>query len=223
VKKLMLSAMAAAVLFSLFGCHNRSGMDERLVPLKPMQQSYHGVLPCADCEGIDVSLFLEKDGTWVSNIRYIGGKTPGSYGNYGTWARTAEKLVLTDNKGMKTYLLARNEALEILDNSGKHIDSPFNHTLKATDMPLPTTPIAMKGMYRYMADTATFQDCATGRTFLMADNAQLERGFGGAAKPVLVVLKAHYIHMENPDTGAAFKALKADSDGRFSPGKGCDD
>ncbi|WP_227651745.1 copper resistance protein NlpE N-terminal domain-containing protein, partial [Klebsiella pneumoniae] len=39
--------------------------------LKPMPQSWRGVLPCADCEGIETSLFLEKDGTWVMNERYL--------------------------------------------------------------------------------------------------------------------------------------------------------
>jgi copper homeostasis protein (lipoprotein) len=46
--------------------------------LKPMQQSWRGVLPCADCEGIETSLFLQKDGTWVMNQRYQGAKEPSS-------------------------------------------------------------------------------------------------------------------------------------------------
>jgi uncharacterized lipoprotein NlpE involved in copper resistance len=38
-----------------------------------MQQSWRGVF-CADCEGIETSLFLAKDGTWVMNQRYQGAK-----------------------------------------------------------------------------------------------------------------------------------------------------
>lgn len=38
--------------------------------LKPMQQSWRSVLPCEDCECIETSLFLEKDGTWMMNERY---------------------------------------------------------------------------------------------------------------------------------------------------------
>ncbi|MEN1769698.1 copper resistance protein NlpE N-terminal domain-containing protein, partial [Pseudomonas aeruginosa] len=61
---------------------------------------FRGVLPCADCEGIETSLFLEKDGTWVMNERYLGAREePSSFASYGTWARTADKLVLTDSKG----------------------------------------------------------------------------------------------------------------------------
>ena len=99
----LLSALAVTSLFALFGCNNRSE-TQVLQPtqneeLKPMQQSWRGVLPCADCEGIETSLFLQKDGTWVMNQRYQGAKEPSSFASYGTWARTAEKLVLTDTTG----------------------------------------------------------------------------------------------------------------------------
>ncbi len=62
MKKIIFCAAAALSLFSLFGCHNRAEM-QTLVPasaaeLKPMQQNWKGVLPCADCEGIETALFL---------------------------------------------------------------------------------------------------------------------------------------------------------------------
>lgn len=76
MKKTLLSAMAAFTLFALIGCNNRSEVDviqpTQVAELKPMQQSWRGILPCADCEGIETSLFLEKDGTWVMNERYQG-------------------------------------------------------------------------------------------------------------------------------------------------------
>lgn len=53
--------------FTLMGCNNRAEVDTlspaQAAELKPMPQSWRGVLPCADCEGIETSLFLEKDGT----------------------------------------------------------------------------------------------------------------------------------------------------------------
>lgn len=33
---------------------------------------YRGVLPCADCEGIDTLLELRADGTWERTLRYLG-------------------------------------------------------------------------------------------------------------------------------------------------------
>ncbi len=69
--------MAVISLFTLMGCNNRAEVDTlspaQAAELKPMPQSWRGVLPCADCEGIETSLFLEKDGTRVMNERYLGG------------------------------------------------------------------------------------------------------------------------------------------------------
>lgn len=77
VKKAIVTAMAVISLFTLMGCNNRAEVDTlspaQAAELKPMPQSWRGVLPCADCEGIETSLFLEKDGTWVMNERYLGG------------------------------------------------------------------------------------------------------------------------------------------------------
>ena len=111
VKKIVFSVIAACSLFALFGCNHRAETDTvqpaAMEELKPMQQSWRGVLPCADCEGIDTSLFLEKDGTWVMNERYQGVRDePSSFASYGTWARTADKLVLTDSKGAAHALTA---------------------------------------------------------------------------------------------------------------------
>ena len=75
MKKALLSALAVSTLFALFGCNNRS--ETQVVQpaqneeLKPMQQSWRGVLPCADCEGIETSLFLQKDGTWAVSYTHL--------------------------------------------------------------------------------------------------------------------------------------------------------
>lgn len=67
MKTAILSVVAVCTLFSLIGCNNRTDVEAlqstRAAELKPMQQSWRGILPCADCEGIETSLFTEKDGT----------------------------------------------------------------------------------------------------------------------------------------------------------------
>ncbi len=159
MKKIIFSVIAACSLFALFGCNHRAETDTvqpaAMEELKPMQQSWRGVLPCADCEGIDTSLFLEKDGTWVMNEHYQGARRePSSFASYGTWARTADKLVLTNSKGEKSYFRAKGDKLEMLDRNGSPIQSPLNYTLEPVKASLPTTPMAMRGMYFYMADAA---------------------------------------------------------------------
>ena len=230
MKKTLLSAMAAFTLFALIGCNNRSEVDviqpTQVAELKPMQQSWRGILPCADCEGIETSLFLEKDGTWVMNERYQGvSREPSSFGSYGTWARTADKLVLTDSEGEKSYYRAKGEKLEMLDREGNPIESKLNYTLEPVKASLPTTPMAMRGMYFYMADAATFTDCATGQRVAVANNAQLERDYAAAqgsdSKPILLVVDGHFTVEPNPDTGAMVKTLATDKNAKFVAGKGC--
>lgn len=232
MKTAILSVVAACTLFSLIGCNNRTEVDV-LQPtwaaeLKPMQQSWRGILPCADCEGIETSLFLEKDGTWVMNERYQGVRDePSSFASYGTWARTADKLVLTDSKGEKSYYRAKGEALEMLDREGNPIESQFNYTLEPVSASLPVTPMPMRGMYFYMADAATFTDCATGKRVSVANNAQLERDYltarGATDKAVLLTVEGHFTMEENPDTGTPVKTLRADKEIKFIPGQSCDD
>ncbi|CAI9393400.1 MULTISPECIES: envelope stress response activation lipoprotein NlpE [Citrobacter] len=232
MKKTLLSAMAAFTLFALIGCNNRSDVDviqpTQVAELKPMQQSWRGILPCADCEGIETSLFLEKDGTWVMNERYQGVREePSSFASYGTWARTADKLVLTDSQGEKSYYRAKGEALEMLDREGNPIESQFNYTLAPVKSSLPVTPMAMRGMYFYMADAATFTDCATGKRVSVASNAELERGYlaarGASEKPVLLSVEGHFTLEANPDTHEPVKTLMADKEIKFIPGKSCTD
>lgn len=191
-----------------------------------MQQSWRGVIPCADCEGIETSLFLGKDGTWVMNDHYQGvNREPSSFGSYGTWARTADKLVLTDSHGEKSFYRAKGDKLEMLDREGNPIDSKLNYTLEPVKASLPTTPMAMRGMYFYMADAATFTDCATGKRVAVANNAQLERDYaasqGSDSKPVLLMVEGHFTLEPNPDTGAMVKTLVASKETKFVPGKDC--
>ncbi|HCD7550826.1 TPA: envelope stress response activation lipoprotein NlpE [Citrobacter farmeri] len=232
MNKTLLSAMAAFTLFALIGCNNRSDVDviqpTQVAELKPMQQSWRGILPCADCEGIETSLFLEKDGTWVMNERYQGVREePSSFASYGTWARTADKLVLTDSQGEKSYYRAKGEALEMLDREGNPIESQLNYTLAPVKATLPVTPMAMRGMYFYMADAATFTDCATGKQVSVASNAELERGYlaarGASEKPVLLSVEGHFTLEANPDTHEPVKTLMADKEIKFIPGKSCTD
>jgi copper homeostasis protein (lipoprotein) len=231
VKKVLITLAAIGMLCALPGCNNRS--DEPLKPgqeeaLQPMQQSWRGVLPCADCEGIETSLYLEKDGTWVMNERYQGAKRePSSFGSYGTWARTAEKLVLTDSNGEKSYYRAKGDKLEMLDREGNPIVSTLNYTLEPVKSSLPVTPMAMRGMYFYRADAAIFTDCATGKRVPVANNAQLERDYAAArgteSKPILLMVDGHFTLQANPDTGEKMKTLVADKSTRFDAQKTCKD
>lgn len=232
--KLIRASLVAVLLVGsltlLPGCNNRAEtLSQSAIQgteFKAMEQSWRGTLPCADCEGIDTSLFLAKDGTWVMNQHYQGGKQPLVVGSWGTWARTADKLILTDNSGEKIYFRARGNELEMLDREGLPIKSSLNYRLQPINEALPSTPLAMHGMYRYMADAASFTDCVTHRTFPVKNNPQLERGYANAGglglEGVYMTIQAHFGLEANMDTGAPQKTVIPDGDGQFKAGASCE-
>lgn len=218
MKKAIVVVAVLTALIALPGCNNMTD-TQALQPvqsatLKPMQQSWRSVLPCADCEGIETSLFLEEDGSWVMNEHYLGGKgEASSFASYGNWARTADKLVLTDSKGDKRYYRAKGEALEMLDLEGNPIVSSLNYTLEPVQASLPATPMAMRGIYEKGANGATFTDCATGKRIIVARNEHLPQG--SASNPVLLEMEGHFARQ------AEGKTLVMDNSGRFEPNKVC--
>ncbi|MBW7981359.1 envelope stress response activation lipoprotein NlpE [Enterobacillus tribolii] len=229
MKKLAITLLLAAGTISLFGCHARSQYTEQ--PLTPMAQSYQGVLPCADCSGMDTSLFLEKDGTFILKQIYRGSRDGDqAMAEYGVWQRTADKLVLTSSDGDKRYFHPRGNDMELLDATGAPIESSFNYVLKATDAELPTTPMAFKGMYIYEPDvgklrSGSLQDCATGKKFSVAYSAALEKGYQRAAgepgKPVYVEVRAHFSVSPSVSESVVVKTLVADSAPKFDANKNC--
>ncbi|EHD22828.1 hypothetical protein EH206_17395 [Brenneria nigrifluens DSM 30175 = ATCC 13028] len=132
MKKLAIGVLLISVISALIGCHTRSRIQE--AQLQPMAQSYRGVLPCADCAGIDTSLFLDQDGTFILKEHYQttrAGQT--TFAEQGQWQRTADKLVLTDSQGEKRYFRPTDNGLEMLDRQGVPIQSGNSYRLTAAD------------------------------------------------------------------------------------------
>lgn len=230
MKQLAITLLLAAGTISLFGCHARSQYTEQ--PLTPMAQSYQGVLPCADCGGLETSLFLEKDGTFVLKEIYRESRDGDqAMAEYGTWQRTADKLVLTSTDGTKRYFHPRGNDMEMLDATGARIESSFNYVLKATDASLPTTPMMFKGMYIYepSADrlkSGSLRDCATGKNFPVSYNDALAKGYqrmsNASGKPVYVEVRAHFSVSPSVSSTVVVKTLVADGTPAFDARKDCD-
>ena len=133
-------------------------------------------------------------------------------------------LVLTNSKGEKSYFRAKGDKLEMLDrNDHLGIDLLWTMLGLPVKASLPTTPMAMRGMYFYMADAATFTDCATGKLrrsirtmpiwYINYAAAQL------TALAVLLTLEGTLLSKRYPDTGEMMKTLMTDQAGKFIPVK----
>lgn len=108
--------------------------------------TYKGIVPCADCEGIEMELKLENQldeeekefelteiylGTSQGNRNFV---TRGTYHiNYGIDNDPVAILItLMDEKSeeMKTFVQEEDQGLTLLGKDGKRIDSKLNYRLK---------------------------------------------------------------------------------------------
>jgi uncharacterized lipoprotein YbaY/heat shock protein HslJ/uncharacterized lipoprotein NlpE involved in copper resistance len=162
--------------------------------------SYEGELPCADCPGIHYRLDLFEDRTFFLRMTYLGRGAGAIDDVIGTWAVAADDNRLTLFGGRETPIFFRvvdRDTLRKLDIEGRDIQSSLDYELRRKDgLDLLEPRLEMRGMYRYMADAALFEECLSGRSFPVAfeaDNRSLERAYLDAphepGAPVLVSLQ----------------------------------
>lgn len=87
-----------------------------------IQGVYKGILPCADCKGIETELAVNPDKTYVRRIKYLGkdDKIYGVKGTY-TWNSAGNIITLSGiNDGPNQYFVGENILIQ-LDMSGNRI------------------------------------------------------------------------------------------------------
>ncbi len=84
--------------------------------------TYTGMLPCADCEGIETILTIRKDSTYTRKTRYLG-KGDESWleinGSY-SWDEAGFVITLENLDPPNQYFVAENQLFH-LDSNGKRI------------------------------------------------------------------------------------------------------
>ncbi|HVX28683.1 MAG TPA: copper resistance protein NlpE [Parafilimonas sp.] len=102
-----------------------------VVPQTPVinAENYVGTLPCADCEGIDVSLQLNRDSTFIMNSVYTGSRVDSlnnHFNEMGSWRlHEPDTLYLTDANRHFTKYIKTDTALIQLDGDGNRIAGPL--------------------------------------------------------------------------------------------------
>ena len=87
---------------------------------------YEGVTPCADCEGIKVTLTLKKDETYTLKQVYVrGGKETNSTESSGkfTWNDKGSIVTLDGAKDAPAHFFVAEGYVNIVDADGKPIDA----------------------------------------------------------------------------------------------------
>ncbi|ENY3834879.1 copper resistance protein NlpE [Vibrio vulnificus] len=83
--------------------------------------TYTGTLPCADCSGIDVTLTLNNDGSYVLEETYQG-KQDGTFKSEGhfNWDESGSVVTLEGEGSLNQYFVGEN-TLMMLDINGQQI------------------------------------------------------------------------------------------------------
>ena len=168
--------------------------------LRELPAYFEGDLPCADCPGIHYRLDLHEDRVFFLRTTYHGRGAGAVHDLIGTWTLASDDNRIALFGGTEAPIFFRivdADTIRKLDIEGRDIESSHNSDLRRKDDLEPIEPrLTMRGMYRYLADAALFEECLTGRRFPVspeADNIALERAYLDArhepGEPLLVSLQ----------------------------------
>lgn len=194
--------------------------------------TFEGVLPCADCEGIRYHLDLLDDEAFFLRTAYLGRGDDAVFDDIGSWAVSSDGTRLALFGGREAPLVFRivdPNTLRKLDLEGREIETELNYDLERTSVFTPVEPqLTMRGMYRYMADAALFEECLTGKRLpvaMEADNIALERGYRESGvepgRPVLVSLDGRIAERPAMEGGGTVLSLVPERFIGAWPGETC--
>jgi len=131
MKMLFLRAAFITLALSIISCSTQSDISkDKTIPIGDNTMTsvdwdgtYLGIIPCADCEGIQTTLRLNKDLTYEIKTKYLGTdeKVSGSTGTF-SWNEQGNKITLegSENIAPKYYFVGEN-IIKQLDMDGNQI------------------------------------------------------------------------------------------------------
>ena len=130
-RKVMVVAAAVVALASC-GAHASRRSSREGSPFRPdvhhaetvseCRGTYRGVLPAADCPGIETTLTLRSDGMYDLHMRYL--ERDGRFDASGAYTVRGDLLTL-ESSGDGTRYRIEPEALRQLDGNGQPIEGPL--------------------------------------------------------------------------------------------------
>jgi copper homeostasis protein (lipoprotein) len=200
--------------------------------LGALPASFSGDLPCADCPGIRYTLNLFPDRSFYIRMVYVGRNEAKPLDDIGRWTLSSDGSTLTLKGGKESserYAVKGSDVLRKLDREGREIASQFNYDLRRTPSFERIEPrLEMRGMFRYMADAATFTECQTGQRWpvvMEGDYQPLEGAYLNVkrqpAEELLVNLDGQVAMRPNPDTRQPAPALIVERYIGIWPGETC--
>ncbi len=180
--------------------------EEEDVPAPPpatLPGVYAGVYPCANCPGIDTTLWLRPDGRFILEQDFPGdeasGEAPLTSHALGRWRWRAEERVLALTGEGPERLFERPEAELLLMRSS----SPLEHRLERRHAaPEFGGRIRLRGMARPRGEGHVFSECLTGYELPLAKGGDYKR-FARQFRSVVPRGQAARVDIEGRFTWAA--------------------
>jgi len=197
--------------------------------------TYQGEVPCADCPGLRLTLTLFPDHTYRMRQTYIGvvaGKDDHRH-ELGRWARAqdhgANRLRLQSGAATtRQFLIQSAGVLRMLDKEGREIPSPNYDLARLPAMDPVAGPMRLRGLYVYMADAATFNECLTGKRYPVAmekDQRALESAYLAARRepgePIAATLDGSFVQRAAEPGAAVREHVFVQRFDRLWPGETC--
>lgn len=122
----MTSSILLALALVLAGCQSPPVDQHTSANSLDWAGVYQGVIPCADCEGIETTLTLAPDRTYELSMKYLGRPAP-PYSSTGRfeWRQDGRAIMLKPREGTPRFYRVEENRLRPLDTSGQPIVSPL--------------------------------------------------------------------------------------------------
>lgn len=223
--------VCSVILFAAAGPAAAMQIAQSANAFGELPATFEGVLPCADCPGIQYQLNLFADGVYFLRMSYQ--ERNATNDEIGRWTQTLDgtRLRLNNAGGHITpFLVLDLSTLQLLDRQGRPIDSALNYNLTRAARFEPLEPrLRMRGMYRYMADAGRFTECRTGREMPVAqqgENVALEAAYSKAHlladQPVLATVEGRIAVHPKMDGGGTQESLVVERYISVEKDKSCD-
>jgi copper homeostasis protein (lipoprotein) len=171
--------------------------------------TWSGEIPCADCAAQRLTVTLFNDGSFRLRRTYAGRGLSGAGDvhvvDLGRWAQPQDggrRLALRGGaEAQIQFRLAEGDVLRLLDANGREITSGLNYDLaRQVRSDRIEGPYRLRGMYTYMADAATFNECLTGKRYPVlpeGEHAVLQRAYlstrGAPGEFIAAIVSARFV------------------------------
>ncbi|MDJ0926996.1 MAG: copper resistance protein NlpE N-terminal domain-containing protein [Gammaproteobacteria bacterium] len=138
----------------------------RPVPGEP--ETFLGEITCAGCPGQRNTLTLFPDKTFRMRTVFVGVRQDGGddiYHDLGRWSRDGSNVLMLSGgkEAAQLFRFVDADRIRGLDNEGNEIQTALNTELvRQPEIDRVNGPMWLDGMYRYLADAATVEECLTG-------------------------------------------------------------